>query len=66
MGKHKGGGIAQHSIMVCQKCSVELLRALVEDTIRQRDSQEHPGKELRQRSDADSTMDWILKGVHHQ
>lgn len=66
MGKHKGGGIAQNGIMFCQKCSAELLRALVEDTIRQGRSQEYPRKGLRQQSDADSTMDWLLKGVHHQ
>lgn len=61
MGKHKGGGTARHSISFCQKCSGELLRALVEDTIRQRLSQEHPGKGLRHWSNADSTMDWILR-----
>lgn len=48
MGKHKGVSIAQHSKMFCQKYSVELLRALVEDMIRQRGSQEHLGMGLRQ------------------
>lgn len=49
MGKHKGVSIAQHSKMFCQKYSVELLlRALAEDMIRQRGSQEHLGMGLRQ------------------